>query len=205
MDSGSAAAAAAAAAAAPTAAVTGSPTEQRRTTGARPRGTAGRPSFGQTPPSGSRQLGVEVASPCGLPSAPATRGEAVSPHGLAIPRVRIGTPLSGAGRPTSPHRPPGAKPERPGLAALLFDRNPTSSHRHQRPPPRPSVQPATRSSPSEVAGPEVFLKCGAGPHQSVFVEYTPIHDHVMSCHVTSAASLSPAVVAAAPRLKKKEG
>ena len=27
------------------------------------------------------------------------------------------------------------------------------------------------------------LKCGAGPHQSVFVEYTPIHYNVMSCHV----------------------
>ena len=147
MDSGSAAAAAAAAAAAPTAAATGSPAEQRRTTGARPWGTAGRPSFGRSQRAGTGQLGVEIVGPGGLPNATATRGEVVSPPGLAIPRVRTGTPLSGAGRPTSPLRPPGAKPERPGLAALLFDRNPTSSHRHQHPPPLPSIQPATRSSP----------------------------------------------------------
>eukprot|EP01046_Picozoa_sp_COSAG06_P069947 COSAG06_NODE_19322_length_843_cov_8.888441_1_plen_215_part_01 len=94
MDSGSAAAAAAAAAVASTAAETGSPAEQRGTTGARPWGSAGRPSDGWGPGAGPFQLGGEMDGSRGAPHATATRGEVLSPRGPSIPRARKGTPLS---------------------------------------------------------------------------------------------------------------
>jgi iron(II)-dependent oxidoreductase len=43
----------------------------------------------------------------------------------------------------------------------------------------------TLVSELHAAGLRVLFSFNPGPHHSVFVEYTPIHDHVMSCHVMS--------------------